>query len=176
MATFVALLRGVNVSGKNKLPMADLRSAAESAGFENVRTYVQSGNLIVDSTGTAKSIAERVRGLIESGFGLDVPVIVRTARQWAKIAETNPYAADGVEPKQLYVAFVDRKTKAADGKTLDTIKLGDDTYSLSGTEVFLNLVSGAGRTKLTNNAIENKLNTVATTRNWRTVHKILEML
>lgn len=176
MATFVALLRGINVSGKNKLPMAELRAATESAGFDNVRTYVQSGNLIVDAPGTAKTVASRIHDLIEAEFGFDIPVIVRTAKQWSTIAESNPYTERGTEPGQWYVAFVDRRTRADDAKSLDTIKLGDDTYVLSGTEIYLDLVSGAGRTKLTNNSIEARLKTSVTTRNWRTVGKILELL
>ncbi|MFK7817372.1 MAG: DUF1697 domain-containing protein [Planctomycetaceae bacterium] len=176
MATFVALLRGVNVSGKNKLPMADLRAAVESAGFSNVRIYLQSGNVVVDSKGSAKSIGQQIHQLIDDNFSLDVSVLVRTARQWHQVAASNSYFEAGIDPKRLYVTFTGRKTKSSDKKRLDTIKLGEDRYSLHGSEIYLDLVSGAGRTKLTNNAIEKKLEVVATTRNWRTVQQILAML
>lgn len=177
MSTFVVLLRGVNVSGKNKLPMADLRAATAAAGFENARSYIQSGNLVVDAkNSSAKQVASRINELISDEFGLDVPVIVRTPTQWRAVADSNPHLAEGVDSRQLAVAFLNRRTRAGDAGKLDTIKLGDDRYVLSGSEIYLDLVSGAGRTKLTNAAIEKKLGVIATSRNLRTIAKIDAML
>lgn len=177
MSTFIALLRGINVSGKNKIPMADLRSHIVSAGFEDVRTYVQSGNLLVSCKGgSVARVRDEVHQVIESEFGFHIPVMVRTPKQWRSVVAGNPYLAEGIDTKRLYVAFLDRKSKPTDAAKLDTIKLGPDGYSLAGSEIYLDLPSGAGRTKLTNAAIEKKLGVVATTRNWRTVGQIDSML
>ena len=175
MATYIALLRAVNVSGKNKLPMADLREAVAEAGFDNVRTYVQSGNVVVDAKGsTARKIEKAMHELIAASFGLDVPVVARTAKQWREVLKTKHYAS--VDLKRRYVMFLDKKPAAAAVGRLAEIAAGEDSYVVDGTEIFLDLPTGAGKTKLTNKAIESKLGVAGTTRNWRSVTKISELL
>lgn len=175
MATYVALLRAVNVSGKNKLPMAELREAVTGAGFDNVRTYVQSGNVVVDAKGsTARRIERAMHELIAAAFGLHVPVVARTGKQWREVLKTQSFAS--VEMKRRYVMFLEKKPSASAVRRLEEIAAGEDSYVVDGTEIFLDLPTGAGKTKLTNKAIESKLGIAGTTRNWRSVTKIGELL
>lgn len=175
MATYVALLRAVNVSGKNKLRTADLRDAVCEAGFENVRTYVQSGNLIVDAKAmTRRKVEPVIHGVIADSFGLDVPVVVRTAKQWRSVLDKRHFGE--LDVKHRYVMFFEKKPTVAAVNRLAEIPAGEDSYRIDGTELYLCLPTGAGRTRLTNKAIEAKTGVAGTTRNWRSVTKIGELL
>lgn len=175
MPQWVALLRAVNVSGRNTLKMADLREACGAAGFRDVRTYVQSGNLVLEG---AQRSAAKVAGTIEQtlrdSFDLDVAVLVRSAAQWAAVIQDRPTFGSG-DVANLYVAFMNQTVSPSRAEALSEVR-GADAYAVAGSELYLDLVSGAARTKLTNAAIEKKLGVVSTSRNWRTVGRIQEML
>lgn len=193
MTTFVALLRAVNVSGRNKIAMAELRPALGSLGLTGVQTYLQSGNVVFaaasdDPAGQAVAIHE----LIERKFGYDVHVLVLTAAELAQAAAANPFvvpgrhAATAVHEGWLHVTFLDRPVPEAafggldlpaqDGEqaifaTTTTAPCASET----GRVVYLSLPRGYGRTKLTNAYFERALSSIATTRNWRTVLALVEM-
>ena len=180
MTTFVDLLRAVNVSGQNRLPMAELRAALEEAGFERVETYVQSGNVVCDAPGGEPDAhAAAVHDLIAGRFGLDVVVLALTAAELAGVAAANPFAAEdpAVDPKWLHVTFLATPAAAAAFEALKLPAAEGEAAVLSsgGRLVYLRLPHGYGRTKLTNAWFERALKTPATTRNWRTVQTLDEL-
>ena len=168
MSRQIALLRGVNVGGR-KLPMALLRGLFEQLGYENVRTYIQSGNVVFDANGTPARVRGTLEQAIDATFGLDVTVLLRSPAELAKVAQKNPYGGEA------YVTFLDgvpeRKLVAA----LDPAAFAPDEFRITGPHVFVRCPNGYGRTKINNTFFERKLDTRATTRNWNTVETLLEM-
>ena len=106
MTTFVALLRSINVGGRNRVLMADLVSLVESLGFDDVETYVQSGNVVFSGSGTPRSAAQAIEAAITDQLGLEVPVIVRSAKQLSGLLEVNPFLRSGADPKHLHVTLL----------------------------------------------------------------------
>jgi uncharacterized protein (DUF1697 family) len=172
----VALLRAVNVSGQNKVAMADLRAHLSSAGYEDVITYVQSGNVVFKAPATSepKLVADLERQ-IRLGFGLTVTVLVRTADQLRTIRAANPFVKRGADAGSLYVTVLAAKPTAAQVKELARKTAGPDEAIVGGREIYLHCPGGYGRTKLNNSFFERQLGTKATTRNWNTVTKLLEL-
>jgi uncharacterized protein (DUF1697 family) len=170
MKTYIVLLRGINVSGKNKLPMADLRQILSRLGFQNLQTYIQSGNIILESTLEKEEICKKIKDAILEKFGYDVPVIARTIPEWKKAIENYPFSKEN--EKIVAFSFLNQNTKET---VLEINNLGEDTYKIDKNVVYLYCSSGFGKTKLTNNNIEKKLNVTATTRNLRTTLKLLEL-
>jgi uncharacterized protein (DUF1697 family) len=178
MATpHVALLRGVNVSGKNKLPMKDLKEIFAEVGCENVRTYIQSGNVVFEATATvAKGLPEKIAVLIKERFGIHSPVIVRTAKELAAVVEGNPFLKAGAPETELHVMFLADAPGASRIETLDPARSPGDEFAVHGKDLYLRLPNGAGKSKLTNAYVDSKLGTVSTARNWRTVTTLLGMM
>jgi uncharacterized protein (DUF1697 family) len=172
----VALLRGINVGGKNKLPMADLAAMFIEAGCGDVQTYIQSGNVVFSTTpGTAKRIPQLVSKTIAERFGLRVPVVLRTADEFRQVATGNPFLKSGTDIELLFVGFLadlpDQRRIAA----LDPKRSPGDTYKVRGREIYMCLPNGAARTKLTVAYFDSKLGTTSTFRNWRTVLKLFDI-
>lgn len=176
-ATHLALLRGINVGGKNKLPMNDLHDLFTEAGCEDVRTYIQSGNVIFHAT---PAIVARLSDTITTGiterFGYRVPVIVRTARQLGAVIDNNPFIAEGAPDNALHVLFLADKPTAHRISALDPARSRPDTFIVRGQEIYLRLPNGAGQKKLTNAWFDTKLATISTGRNWRTVTTLFAMM
>ena len=177
METYIAILRGINVGGHNKIKMADLKSAMEKAGFEDVTTFIQSGNIIFNKKVTDEKEPDRqVEALISKRFGINVPVIIRSNTDLKHIFEHNPFISDGqVDESKLHVTFLsgDPSSLLIDNLTVKDFR--PDQFTIIGKEIYLFCPNGYGRTKLTNTFFESKLNVTATTRNWRTVGKLLEL-
>ena len=173
----VALLRGINVGGKNKMPMRELVSLFAEAGATDIETYIQSGNVVFNaSTTVANSISRVVAARIVKRFGFRVPVIVRSARAFRDVLKKNPFPQAESEPTTLHVAFLaDRPTKSAIA-ALDPKRSPGDAFAVVGAEVYLHLPNGAADTKLTNAYFDSTLKTISTGRNWRTVLAIAELL
>jgi uncharacterized protein (DUF1697 family) len=167
----VALLRGVNVGGKSSLSMADLRAAAEACGFEHVRTYIQSGNLLLSAPGSPAGVAQKLRRSIAERTTLDPHVIVRTHAELAGVVERNPFARRGEDPAHLHVVF--SETEASLG-SVDVAAYAPEEAVGSGRELYLFLPNGLGRSKLAA-ALGRGGSAAGTTRNWRTVTKLLEL-
>jgi uncharacterized protein (DUF1697 family) len=174
--SFVALLRGINVGGKNTLPMKDLLAMFERAGAGDARHYIQSGNVVFRA---AAPLAARLPGLvareIERGFGLRVPVILRSGDQLRAATKANPLLAAGADPATLHVMFLERAPGKKEIAALDPRRSPPDSFTLVGREVYLCCPDGMARTKLTNAYFDSTLRTTSTVRNWRTVLKLVEM-
>ena len=172
----IALLRGINVGGKNKLPMKELAALFVDAGCEEVRTYIQSGN-VVFRTGSADigEISSVIGASVLDRFGYRVPVITRTARELQEIVAANPFLAAGAEADKLHVMFLAEMPDSASVEALDPARSPGDEFAVVGREVYLHCPNGVARSKLTNSYFDSKLSTTSTSRNWRTVGKLLEL-
>ena len=173
--TFIALLRGVNV-GQNLLKMERLREICSQLGFNHVRTYVQSGNVVFQAGGTAANLRAAIERKLLGETRLPVTVLLRTPAELKSILSRNPFIKEkGIDTTRLHVTFL-CEPAAADGlKKLGEIKAGADRFRAAGTEIYLHCPDGYGNTKLSNSAIEKALGQRATTRNWNTVNKLYEM-
>ncbi len=176
VATYVALLRGVNVGGKNKMPMRDLFMMFTLAGCEAVETYIQSGNVVFKA---GSALAARIPTLIASGieerFGYRVSVVVRTAEELRDVVRDNPFLSAGVDAERLHVAFLADVPEDDRVAQLDPDRSPPDAFQVRGREIFLYCPNGLARTKLTNGYFDSKLATTSTVRNWRTTLTLLTM-
>jgi len=176
LPTHVALLRGINVGGKNLLPMKELVRLFEKSGCVDVATYIQSGNVVFSSPAAAlDGFAGEMAAAIEKRFGLRVPVVLRSAQEIAAVLAKNPFLARSPDPKALHVAFLAAKPAAANAARLDPKRSPGDSFELRGRDLYLHLPNGVAKTKLTNDYLDRTLATVATVRNWNTVGKLVEM-
>ncbi len=174
--TFVALLRGINVGGHNKLPMKQLTAIVEGVGGLSVRTYIQSGNIVFEATGDLESRpAEAITKAILADTGIEAPVIVRTVEELREIVDANPYLRAGIEPQQLHLGFLADVPKPEDVAELDPKRSPSDAFTVLGSAIYLHLPNGVARTKLTNAYFDSRLKTTSTFRNWRTTLKLLEL-
>lgn len=177
MKRFVALLRGINVSGQKKVPMADLRNLLGNIGLQNVKTYIQSGNVVFESDiNNTDEILKLIENSILDKFGFEVPVLVKYAEELRSIIDTNPYNnQNDLEQKLIYfVLFLE----LPNNKLLNAFKeesYPDEEFTIIKDCLYLNCRQGYGNAKLNNNLIERKLKIIATTRNYRTMSKLLEM-
>lgn len=175
-ATHIALLRGINVGGKNKLPMRELAALFLEAGGNDVRTYIQSGNVLFNATAHgAGQIAKRVQELITDRFGYEVPVVVRTIDELTMAAQANPFLKAGKDVQFLHVAFLANAPSREHVARLDPARSVGDEIAVHGRELYLYLPNGVARTKFTNSYLDRTLATVSTLRNWRTVQKLIEL-
>lgn len=175
MQRWVGLLRGINVGGKRKVPMAELREAAESVGLSNVSTYIQSGNLIFESGRSATEISADLRSVIRARFEIDVPVVLRTSDAFGAIGRSHPFESDETDQRFLMVGFLDREPTQQTVAILDAANLAPDRHVVSGSEIFIDYPEGSARSKLTADLIDRKLEVICTMRNWRTVQKLAEL-
>ena len=174
----VALLRGVNVGGKNKLAMSDLVALFAAAGAADVRTYIQSGNVVFRAApGGVVRLAKAVTAAIEREHGLRVPLVVRTAAELERVAGANPFLRGKARADEdsLHVVFLADEPGAAARAALDPGRSPPDEFVALGREIYLRLPNGAARTKLTNAWFDSTLATTSTMRNWRTVLKLVEL-
>jgi uncharacterized protein (DUF1697 family) len=173
---WVALLRAINVGSRNKISMADLRDVFASTGAADVTTYVQSGNVLFSSA--AKSAGELEAGVeaaLERRHDLRVRVLVRSAAELRKVGRGNPFAADERDPTKLHVAFLASAPARTAVRALEAEDFAPDRLRVSGRAVYFHLPAGYGRSNLQNALLERRLGVAATTRNWRTVTKLVEL-
>ena len=177
MNSWIAILRGINVSGVRKLPMQELRMLFESLKCSHVRTYIQSGNVVFEGSKLdPSSFAKLVEARIKDQYNYDVPVLVRSLADMKHVSTANPYLKrKGIELDKLHVTFLAEVPVAALAEKIMGVKFGNDSFSLIGREVFVHCPDGYGNTKLNNTFFENKLKVSATTRNWRTVNELVRM-
>jgi uncharacterized protein (DUF1697 family) len=176
LQTYVALLRGINLGARNKVSMADLRTLFDALGAEDVRTYVQSGNVVFKSS--VRSPADLSRAIakqLTSDVGVTATVLLRTKAQLEKVAAGNPFAKSGRELAKLHVTFLADTPGRARVRDLDARSGEPDEFRVIGKEVYLHCPNGYGRSKLTNAYFEKHLRVTATTRNWKTVTKLAEL-
>lgn len=174
MTTWIALFRGLNVGGKNKLKMADLRTTLAAMPVQHVRTYIQSGNAIFASALGAEALAATIRGAVCDAHGIETSVMLRDAETFHRIAAAHPFA-EGADERRLAVAFLEEAPAASSVAEFDETCYAPDVCALQDRQVFVFAPSGFGKTRLTNSWLEKQLGVPATTRNWRTVRKLSEM-
>jgi uncharacterized protein (DUF1697 family) len=170
MKKYIILLRGINVSGKNKLPMADLRDLLNDLDFQNVQTYIQSGNIILESDEGKSVICNKIKEGIQYKFGYDVPVIARTIPEWKKAIENYPFPVDNT--KIVGFIFLNKKTYQT---KIEVKGINEDEYLINNDMVYIYCPSGFANTKISNNLFERKLMVTATSRNYNTTIKLLEL-
>ena len=173
----VALLRGINVGGRNKLPMRDLVAIFADAGCTDVTTYILSGNVVFRAP---DDLAARIPGLISDSIAerldLRVPVVTRSAAEFEAVVAGNPYLGIETDFTKLHVAFLaDHPTEAA-LNALDPDRSPGDAYQVRGGEIYLHLPNGAAGSKLSNAYFDAKLGTTSTARNWKTILKLHELM
>jgi uncharacterized protein (DUF1697 family) len=176
MPVFISLLRGINVGGNKKIAMAELRAVYESLGLAGARTLLQSGNIIFRADGEGETLAMltgRIENAIEAHFGFHVAVIMRTRDDLDGIITEQPFSAGQLaEPSKIAVAFLAETPTAAALVALNEDHDGPEIIHSQGRELYIYYTEGMGRSKLTNNFIENRLNTTSTVRNWNTINKL----
>ena len=173
----VALLRGVNVGGV-KVPMGELRSLLANEGLGEVRTHLQSGNVIVTApSGNSDAVAGVIEKAISHGLGLSIRVMVRDRDQMARIVASNPFLGPDVNPTMVHAVFLEETPAADRVASLDPNRSPADRFSVSGQEIFVEYgPAGSGRSKLDLKYFEKTLGVTGTARNWNTVTRLLEML
>ena len=177
MPTIISILRGINV-GQRKVLMADLKSLYEKLGFKDVITYIQSGNVIfkTDKKISHQKLAEKIEKVISKQYGFDVPVINRTHEELKRIILTNPFLKiKEIDKSKLHVTFLAAEPDQVNRKLVQEFDYSPDKFIISGTEVFLYIPVSYAETKLSNKFFESKLKVSATTRNWNTVTKLVEL-
>jgi uncharacterized protein (DUF1697 family) len=172
----VALLRGVNVGGRNILPMAVLRTVVESVGHRDVETYIQSGNVVFtanDSGASRAHLSAELRDAISATAGLDIVVVVRSAADLAAAVERIPF--DTSDPAKLYVFFLGGVPSAEAIAKLEPERFAPDCFEVVGDHLYAFFPEGLGRSKFTTDYIERRLAVPATARNLNTVRRVLQM-
>ncbi len=175
MPTWVALLRGINVSGQKPVPMQRLREVFEGLKCLDVKTHVQSGNVVFRRVADGLPV-QKIEKAIEEEFGFPVTVILRTEKEWRAVAKANPFKEKTAEASALYVTFLVEKPGAAVLKSLMPPAASPDQFCVHGREIYLHCPGGYGKTKLSNTFFERKLSVSATTRNWKTITALTALL
>jgi uncharacterized protein (DUF1697 family) len=174
---YIALLRGINIGPHKRIKMEALQQAMRELGFDDVKTYIQSGNVVFKTATTdATRLANKIEKKLLSAFGFPVPVIVRTPAELHQVIQKNSFLKEsGIDSAKLHVTFLSGSPEKAVLKSLDTIAAGPDRVRWNDKEIYLHCPNGYGETKLSNSTLEKALSVQATTRNWETVTKLYEM-
>ncbi len=177
MKTYITILRGINVSGHKMIKMEALRKMFEALNFKNVKTYIQSGNVVFQSKETnSDKLEKKIAKKIQEEFGFEVPVMVKELYEIKTVLKNNPFINKRKEDiTKLHVTFLSGEPEM---EAIDKIKEEQyipDEFILAGKNIYLFCLNGYGNTKLNNNFFENKLKVVATTRNWKTVNELVLM-
>lgn len=177
METIIVILRGINVGGKNKIPMAELKTLFEKAGFKNVTTYIQSGNVVCASKESgSKELETQIQQMILKKFKCTVPVIVRSVDEIQTVVNSNPFVKmKGIDLEKLHVTFLADVPAKEHLEKIKQYNYPPDEFKINGREAYLHCPVNYGNSKLSNTFFESKLKVVATTRNWRTVNELLRM-
>jgi uncharacterized protein (DUF1697 family) len=177
MAQQLALLRGINVAGKTRVGMSQLRDLFQELGHTDVATHLQSGNVIFKAIDRSpEQVVANLEKKIALTFGFPVTVLLRSAKDLTKVFNSNPYVQNARDPTKLHVTFLEQKPTGAKLRGLEIPEGETARFNVSGREIYLHCPDGYGNNKLNNNFFERRLGMRATTRNWRTVtalHSIL---
>lgn len=174
MNTFLLFLRGVMPTGKNRVPMADLRAALTKHGFQAVQTWIQSGNVLVKTTLSAEETAKQTREIIKTEIGPDLPVIVKTAKQLKDILNANPFATEPIQDRVFYTLFSDRLEQEK-AEALARLDVSPEKLVIKDIALYLFIPGSAARSRLSNTFLEKKLGCAMTTRNRNTITKMIQL-
>lgn len=175
MARHIALLRGINVGSNNRIGMAELRALLAERGFEDPRTLLASGNVVLGSRKRPATVARELNALIRERFGFDIGIVVRSRDELAAVIEGNPLGDPAGDPKNLHVTFLSGTPDAAEAERLETTVAEPERLAVRGREIYVwyaNGMQGSPAAKLLSDA---KLGVIPTARNWNTVMKLLEL-
>lgn len=177
MPIYIAMLRGINVSGHKVIRMEALRASFCALRLSNVKTYVQSGNVVFDAdTGSVAVLSEKIERRILRDFGFSVPVFLRTAKELEEIIRRNPFLTDtAIDHSKLHITFLADGAPKTTLQALQPLAAKPEQLRVIDRQIYLYCPNGYGRTRLSNTAIEKKLSVSATTRNWKTVNTLLAM-
>ncbi|KQO22543.1 hypothetical protein ASF10_09225 [Flavobacterium sp. Leaf82] len=178
MQIYIAFLRGINISGHKIIKMESLRTILAELPIENISTYIQSGNIIFTSNLTNISDLEnQIANCIEKHFGYQVSVLVLTLEELQKCVEKNPDPDHNLsDPTQPYVTFLSKKPTTSDLDNFQKIDFQNDKHITINKVLYIIYANPGGNSKLSNTIIENKLNVKATTRNWKTINKLIDLM
>lgn len=174
----IAFLRGINVGARNRIAMAELREIMQDLGCREVRTHLQSGNVVFVAparAGASDWIAHEIEHAIERRLGLNVPVLMRSADELAEVVERNPLADVASNPSRLLVTFLSAEAQRDRIAELDPERFLPDRFAAGEREIYVWAPRGASETKLTHSFWEKRLGVTATARNWNTVQRLLEI-
>jgi uncharacterized protein (DUF1697 family) len=172
---YVALLRGINLGAKRRLAMADLRELLEGLGYDDVRTHLQSGNVVLRATGSAGALKKKVEAALATRFGFDVDVVVRTKAQLDKVIAASPFDGRANDNARYLVVFLEKAPPAAWRRSIDAGDYGPDEVAVHGKEIYLWLPKGVQNSKLARAATGKGVG-AATARNWNVVTKLAELV
>jgi uncharacterized protein (DUF1697 family) len=176
MPVHIAMLRGINVSGHKPMKMERLRASFEALGFTDVRTYVQSGNVLFRTVKASEAVlTDKIAKKILDDFGHSVPVLIRTPMELGQILKCPFAQKTGIDAARLYVTFLSQPAPKSAEDILKPLAAKSEQFFISGREIYLYCPEGYGNTKFSNSAVEKKLSVPATTRNWRSVNALFEM-
>jgi uncharacterized protein (DUF1697 family) len=172
----IALLRGINLAGHNRVPMKELRDLAASLGLGEPETYIQSGNLLFDHDAPEADTVGLLESALLERFGFFVPVMLRTGDELAKVAAAHPLDSHTTDPRFLMVAFLDRVPDMEAPDVIEPDGYLPDRYQSAGRDIYLVYPRGSGRSKLDHSLLERRLRVRATVRNWKTVAALSAMV
>jgi uncharacterized protein (DUF1697 family) len=177
MYTYIALLRGINVNGQKMMSMEKLRALCEDLGLTGVTTYIQSGNVVFQSAPVKHFVLEKkIHASIRDAFGFSVPVMVKSLAEWQEIISDNPFVGrKGIDESFLHITLLSDTPNQSVVDEIMAGEYGEDECVFSGKVAYLYCPGGYGKTKLSNTFFEKKTKLIATTRNWKTVLKLLEL-
>jgi uncharacterized protein (DUF1697 family) len=176
MTTQIALLRAINVGGRTKIAMADLRKVFAGLGYQDARTVLQTGNVVFDSDdGKAAALESRLEKALADSLGLKTDILIRSAKEWQQIIEANPFPDEAKsDPAHLVVMPLKAMASKSAIETLNATIKGREVVKAAGEQLYITYPDGIGRSKLTIGLIEKTIGTRGTGRNWNTVLKIAE--
>jgi len=170
---YIAILRGINVSGQKIVNMAELRQLLSNVGLQNLETYIQSGNLVFKADQKADELAATIRERILNHFGFEVPTLVLPANEMDIVIQENPFQDKDLS--KVHVTFLSSQPNDQLIESLRSSPNPNESYLVKGKVIYMHCPDGYGRTKINNMFFEKKLKTTATTRNWKTCLKLWEM-
>ncbi len=175
MKKMIAILRGINVGAKRKILMEDLKSLCHKIGLLNVKTYIQSGNLIFTSSKSNAKIEEMLENSIKDAFGFDVPVIVISQKELINTVNNNPFYNSDADINKIHLTLLKNTPNEKDVTQTQTYHYAPDLFSINNNAVFIYCEGKYHQTKLSNNFFEKQLKVKASTRNWKTILKLVEL-
>jgi uncharacterized protein (DUF1697 family) len=176
MTIYLSILRGINLGAHNKILMADLKKLYEKLHYTNVNTYIQSGNVLFESSRT-NNIARTIEKEIHAAYGFEVPVLVKTADELKKAVASNPFLIErNIALDKLHLTFLEESPSAAALKLIGSTTSSEDRFIIQKDIVYLYCPGGYGNTKLSNTFFEKKLGVKATTRNWKTCNELIKLI
>ncbi len=177
MTRWIALLRGINVGGHNKIPMAELRAVCSGIGWQNVSTYIQSGNIVFDADGILSTVEKQLTDAIAAQFGHRIHVIVRPAAAWPLYLRINPFPeVSEAEPNRVMLALSKKPLAPDAAENLSKYATAGESIAQRTDSLWIHYASGSAKTKITPALLDRLAGSPVTTRNWRTVLKIGDML